>query len=65
MAVPVKLGSQLEVGVPVSLFRAEPEIENYDVAGDGSLFLATTALENVRESPLHVIFNWTSLVRER
>ncbi len=65
MAVPVQLGSHLEAGVPVPLFRAEPEIENYDVARDGSRFLATTSVDRVRESPIRVILNWTALVSPR
>jgi hypothetical protein len=40
--------------------RGEPEIENYDVAPDGSRFLVLTPLEKVRESPIRVIVNWTA-----
>jgi len=60
MALPVTLGPPLEVGAPVPLLRGEPEIENYDVAPDGSRFLVLTPLEKVRESPIRVIVNWTA-----
>ncbi len=62
MAVPVALGSHLEAGAPVPLFHVEPDIENYDVAPDGSRFLVSTPLKKVRESPIRVIVNWTALL---
>jgi serine/threonine protein kinase len=63
MALPVTLGPPLEVGVPVSLLRGEPEIENYDVAPDGTRFLVSTPAEKVRESPIRVIVNWTAALK--
>ena len=60
MAVPVTPGSRWESGTPAPLFRVEPDIENYDVAPDGSRFLVILPLEKVRESPLRVILNWTA-----
>ena len=66
MAVPVQLGSRLEAGTPGQLFRAEPEIENYDVTRDGSRFLVTTSVDKVPESPIRVILNWpAALEKER
>ncbi len=62
MALPVALGPPLDVGAPVPLFHLEPEIENYDVAPDGSRFLVSMPLEKVRESPIRVIVNWTALL---
>jgi serine/threonine protein kinase len=62
MGLPVALGQPREVGAPVPLFRGEPDIENYDVAPDGSRFLVSTPAEKVRESPIRVIVNWTALV---
>jgi len=66
MAVSVTPGPRLETGPPVSLFRTETEIENYDVVPDGSRFLVRTPSEKVRESPLRVIVNWpAALEKER
>ncbi len=65
-AVSVTPGPRLETGPPVSLFRTETEIENYDVVPDGSRFLVRTPSEKVRESPLRVIVNWpAALEKER
>ncbi|HLN59759.1 MAG TPA: hypothetical protein VK416_14450, partial [Thermoanaerobaculia bacterium] len=63
MAVPMAPGPQLEAGLPVPLFRAKGQIEDYDVALDGSRFLVSTPVEKVRESPLHVIVNWPALLQ--
>ncbi|HEV8609726.1 MAG TPA: protein kinase [Thermoanaerobaculia bacterium] len=63
MALPVTFGPPLEVGAPVPLLRGEPEIENYDVAPDGSRFLVSTPAEKVRESPIRVIVNWTAALQ--
>ena len=63
MVVPMALGAQLEAGAPVQLFRAEPEIEDYDVTPDGSRFLVSTPLEKVRESPIRVIVNWPATLK--
>ncbi len=63
MAVPMALGPQLEPGAPVPLFRAEGQIENYDVTPDGSRFLVSTPVEKVRESPLRVILNWPAALK--
>ncbi len=40
--------------------RVEAEIEDYDVAPDGSRFLVSTPLEKVRESPIRVLLDWTA-----
>jgi Tol biopolymer transport system component len=63
MAVPMGTGPQLEAGAPVPLFRAEDQIEDYDVAPDGSRFLVSTPVEKVRESPLRVIINWPAALK--
>jgi Tol biopolymer transport system component len=62
MAVSVTLGPKWEAGVPAPLFRAEREIQNYDVTPDGSRFLICAPLEKTGESPLHVIVNWPALL---
>ena len=58
MAVPVTLGPSLSLGAPVVLFRTESEIEDFDVAPDGTRFLLSVPMEKVRESPIRVILNW-------
>lgn len=66
MAVPVTPGAQLDAGTPFVLFRAESEIENYDVAPDGLRFLVSVPVDTVRESPVRVIVNWHQVLgRER
>jgi hypothetical protein len=60
MAVPVTLGTKVEAGVPVRLFRVDSGIQDYDVAPDGSRFLVSTPVEKAPESPLRVILNWTT-----
>ena len=63
MAVSVTPGPKWEAGVPASLFRVEPEIQNYDVTPDGSRFLICAPLEKTGESPLRVIVNWPTMLR--
>jgi Tol biopolymer transport system component len=63
MAVPVTPGPQWAAGAPVPLFRVDAEIENYDVAPDGTRFLVSLPVEKVRESPLRVILNWPALLK--
>jgi len=63
MALPVSPGRTLEVGAPVPLFRGELEIEEYDVAPEGSRFLVSTPVEKVRESPIRVILNWDAALK--
>ncbi|HEX9305595.1 MAG TPA: protein kinase, partial [Thermoanaerobaculia bacterium] len=64
MAVPVTLGTKVEAGVPARLFRVDPEIQDYDVAPDGSRFLISTSIEKAPESPLRVILNWTAALKK-
>jgi serine/threonine protein kinase len=62
MAVPVTLGTKVEAGVPARLFRVDSEIQDYDVAPDGSRFLVSTPIEKAQESPLRVILNWPTIM---
>jgi Tol biopolymer transport system component len=64
MAVPVTLATNVEAGVPVRLFRVDSEIQDYDVAPDGSRFLVLTPVEKAPESPLRVILNWTAALKK-
>jgi eukaryotic-like serine/threonine-protein kinase len=63
MAVSVMPGPVWQGGEPKPLFRLGDEIQNYDVASDGSRFLISTPIEKVRESPLRVIVNWPALLK--
>ncbi|HEY6930098.1 MAG TPA: protein kinase [Thermoanaerobaculia bacterium] len=63
MAVAVSSGSGWQSATPSMLFRKDNEIENWDVAPDGSRFLIRAPLEKVRESPLRVIVNWPALLK--
>jgi eukaryotic-like serine/threonine-protein kinase len=62
VTVPVTPGPRLETGTPTPLFRVEPQIENYDAAGDGARFLISAPLDKVRESPIRVVVNWPAIV---
>jgi len=58
MAVPITQASAIDAGAPVVLLRVDTEIEDYDVAPDGSRFLVSVPVERVPESPVRVILNW-------
>ena len=60
MAVPVQIGSRLEVASPIPLFRLESQIKEYDVAPDGSRFLVSLPAERVPESPIRVMVDWAA-----
>jgi Tol biopolymer transport system component len=63
MIVSVMPGSRWVAGAPGPLFRVESDIENYDVAPDGTRFLVSLPLERTRESPLRAILNWQALLK--
>jgi hypothetical protein len=64
MSASVAPGETWSATAPAVLFRADSEIENYDVGPDGSRFLVCTPVEKVRESPLRVVLNWPALLKE-
>ena len=64
VALSVSSGPRLDIGAPVPLFSVEPDIENYDVVPDGSRFLVSTPAQEVRESPIRVIVNWTAALEK-
>ena len=61
MSVTVTPGAAWNASPPRRLFRVDREIEDYDVMPDASRFLIVTTQEKVRESPLRVILNATTL----
>jgi len=65
MGIPVTPGLSWAGGTPAPLFRIDKEIENYDVTADGSRFLIVTPQEKIRESPLRVILNATTLTDQK
>jgi Tol biopolymer transport system component len=64
MSVAISSGSTWQAGPPAVLFQPDAEIENYDVALDGSRFLASVPAEKFRASPLRVILNWPTLAKK-
>jgi Tol biopolymer transport system component len=65
MGVPIGLGSRLEVGPPVALFRVA-SIRDYDVSPDGRRFLVDASAEKPFTSPIRVILDWaTGLPRSK
>jgi Tol biopolymer transport system component len=60
MAVPVKLGPTLELGVPVPLFDTNVAgTLSYDVTADGRFLVNTVSDENAPSSrPISVVMNW-------
>ena len=61
MAVDVKQGTSLEVGVPKPLFDSGLAgiLMGYDVARNGDRFVMPVPLEGVSAEPIRVILNWT------
>ena len=64
MSVPIVPSPTWQAGSPAVLFQGEAEIENYEVAPDGSRFLASVPAERLRASPLRVILNWPALAKK-
>ena len=66
MAVTLKAGSALELGVPKVLFQtpitaATPTIDQYAVTADGERFVVLAPVDgDAPQSPITVILNWTA-----
>ena len=64
MAVDVKPGPTFEMGTPKPLFQtlidryAAPN--RYVVSNDGQRFLVNSPVEEVSQTPITVVLNWTS-----
>ena len=63
MAVPLRLGSSVETGAPVALFRFQPGVSDYDVAVGGDQFIASSPIATTGDSSLRVVVNWPALLR--
>jgi Tol biopolymer transport system component len=67
MAVDVQTKSgRIEVGLPVALFPgviADPIRDHYAVTADGQRFLVPVPVESDTGTRLHVVTNWTSLLK--
>jgi hypothetical protein len=69
MAVAVRAaGDRLEVSLPVELFevrgmRPIGEFDEYAASRDGQRFLVKVPVEQASALKLHVVTNWTSLLR--
>jgi Tol biopolymer transport system component len=61
MAVEVKQGASIEVGVPKLLFETglDHVLQGYDVARSGDRFVMPVPAEGVSAEPIRVILNWT------
>jgi hypothetical protein len=68
MAVDVKPGSTFELTTPKALFQTQVvryEAPNRDtVSGDGQRFLVNSPVEEVRQTPITVVLNWTAGVKK-
>ena len=71
MAVPLKAGDTLEVGVPQALFKTRLPalgpgeiLTAYDVTRDGQRFLVANRAEEPGETPLTVTTNWLAGLNE-
>jgi eukaryotic-like serine/threonine-protein kinase len=62
MAVSVTPGGAWQGGEPKPLFRLGDEIQNYDVAPDGTRFLMSRPAERDGGSLLRVIVNWPAIL---
>jgi Tol biopolymer transport system component len=72
MAVPVKIGSTLEAGVPRVLFDAPvPPISitsdrtHYAVTADGQRFLVRKVFEDTTGAPVTIVLDWTAEIPKR
>jgi serine/threonine protein kinase/Tol biopolymer transport system component len=65
VSVPITFGANLQAGTGAPLFRVEAGIRNFDVSPDGSRFLVSSPVEKSPESPIRVILNWNSVVKEK
>jgi eukaryotic-like serine/threonine-protein kinase len=63
VSVPITLGATLQAGTGAPLFRMETGIRTFDVMPDGNRFLVSTRLDKTLESPIRVILNWTSALK--
>jgi eukaryotic-like serine/threonine-protein kinase len=68
MAVEVKMGSTFETSAPKTLFQTQVvryEAPNrYVVTGDGQRFLVNSPVEEVSQTPITVVLNWTAGLRK-
>ena len=66
MAVDVRSGATIEVGVPRPLFPTRPVgVGRYDVTADGQRFLVATPTDEAVSAPVTVVLNWFGEVRRR
>jgi Tol biopolymer transport system component len=67
MAVDVRAGEgRLEIGLPTQLFAgvmADPYTDHYAVSADGQRFLVKVPVEGAALEKIHVVTNWTSLLK--
>jgi Tol biopolymer transport system component len=67
MAVDAREGTAgLEVSLPTALFdvgESEPYVDTYAVSADGQRFLVKAPVEGATPERIHVVTNWTSLLR--
>jgi Tol biopolymer transport system component len=70
MAVPIKAGTtRFEAGVPVPLFETRrpysgPLFSNYAPAADGRRFLVNTIAADTPPSPITVVLNWATKLKQ-
>jgi serine/threonine protein kinase len=67
MSVDIRLGSQIEVGVPKPLFKiveGGPHTYLYAASGDGQRFLAAEDAQKGQPAPFMVVVNWTAELKQ-
>jgi serine/threonine protein kinase/Tol biopolymer transport system component len=64
MAVTVRLGANAEASAPVSLFRFESGVFDYDVSASGDRFIASTPIVATGDSPIRVLVGWPLRARK-
>ena len=67
MAVDVTAGATFETGAPKPLFQTQvvkyDAPNRYSVSADGQRFLVNSPVEEVSQTPITVILNWTSQLK--
>jgi hypothetical protein len=68
MAVSVTAESSFEPGAPIALFQTQVSgytaPNRYVVTSDGQRFLVNSPVEEVSQTPITVILNWTAQLKK-
>jgi len=68
MAVSVNLGSSFQMGTPTALFQTRvfryDAPNRYAVSNDGKRFLVNSSIDEINNTPITVVLNWTATLKK-